>query len=60
MCSCKQTKLQRVEKKIQYWGWSKLAPSDLAELDKFILEKLKVQPTNDEERQLFYTRAKQI
>jgi len=57
-CNCKTTPLQRTERKIQYWGWAGLAPSDIKVIDNFIMEYLQVVPTNDEERQAFYSRAK--
>ena len=57
-CNCKNTPLQRTEKKIQYWGWAGLAPSDLKVIDNFIMEYLKVVPTDMEERQLLYSSAK--
>jgi len=59
-CSCKQTPLQRTERKIQYWGWGGLAPSDLKVLDNFIFSKLGVYPTSDEERQTYYSQSKSI
>jgi hypothetical protein len=58
-CSCKKTPLQRTETKIQYWGWASLAPSDIRVIDNFIMEYLQVVPTSQEERELFYGRAKQ-
>ena len=58
-CSCKKTPLQRVERKIQYWGWEGLAPSDIKVVDSYIQSVFKVLPTTDEERKIFYTRAKQ-
>jgi len=57
-CSCKTTPLQRTERKIQYWGWAGLAPSDIKVIDNFIMEYLQVVPTSMEERQSFYSTAK--
>jgi|DEB0MinimDraft_4_1074332.scaffolds.fasta_scaffold07686_9 hypothetical protein len=59
-CSCKTTPLQRTERKIQYWGWQGLAPSDLKVIDNFIMEYLQVVPSSNEERQTLYSQAKNI
>jgi len=58
-CNCKTTPLQRTERKIQYWGWQGLAPSDLKVLDNFIFSKLNVYP-NNENRQHLYSEAKAL
>lgn len=57
-CSCKTTPLQRTERKIQYWGWPGLAPSDLKVIDNFIFSKLEQYPSTMEERQHLYSVAK--
>lgn len=58
MCNCKLTPLQRTERKIQYWGWNKLANSDLKVLDNFIYSVLQLTPSTMEERQSLYSQAK--
>jgi len=59
-CSCKQSPLERTERKIQYWGWQKLAPSDIRVVDNFIFSKLEKYPNSMEERISFYGEAKSI
>jgi len=57
-CSCKKTPLERTERKIQYWGWDKLAPSDIKVIDNFIFSKLEQSPSTMDERINLYSIAK--
>ena len=60
MCSCKMTPLQRVEKRIQSGGWTRLANSELGLIDIFIQQKLSEYPNSPSERLEMYNRAKAL
>ncbi len=60
MCSCKLTPLQRVEKRIQSSGWTRLANSELGLVDIFIQQKLGSYPQTPSERIEMYNRAKAL
>jgi hypothetical protein len=60
MCSCKMTPLQRVEKRIQSVGWTRLANSELGLVDIFIQQKLGEYPSSPSERIEMYSRAKAL
>jgi hypothetical protein len=59
-CSCKQTPLQKVERRIQSSGWTRLANSELGLIDIFIHTKLGEYPSNPTERIEMYNRAKAL
>jgi hypothetical protein len=60
MCSCKTTPLQKAERRLVVYGWSKLATSDLKLIDHLISTKLGVSPTSQEDREELYKQAKSV
>lgn len=60
MCSCKQTPLQKVERRIVSSGWTRLSNSELGLIDAFIFSKLNEYPSSQSVRIEMYGRAKTI
>jgi hypothetical protein len=54
------TPLQRVEKRIQSGGWTRLANSELGLIDIFIQQKLGEYPSSPSDRIEMYNRAKAL